>query len=248
MSSMQRNPPKVLPLPWKIAGSAFAMFHLLAVGLWALSAQSGPWFLPRFNRAAESMGPQFATVVSSDFTRPYYLTPLRMTHNYHFESNKLQRPGVYFEVHLKDISGGVVKTLRFPDDKASFAIRHRQEVLARGLANDLPPLERGTQEIAAPGAEARKVEIWEDDKQGAFRIKLVDKGEAQERQAFRPNKWSKMLAQSYMRYLCRENKAASAELVRFTQQQAIPSYLIWPTIPATEFTVTQNHFGEYRRD
>jgi hypothetical protein len=248
MSSSPSKPPKALPLPWKIGGSVFAMFHLLAVGLWALSAQSGPWFLPRFNRAAESLGPQFATVVSSDFTRPYYLEPLRMTHNYHFESNKVQKPGIYFEVQLKNAEGLVIKTLRFPDEKASFAIRHRQEVLAKGLASDLPPLERGTQAIAPPNAEAKKMEIWEGDKEGVFRIKLVDKSEAQEKQAWRPNPWSKMLAHSYMNYLCREHKAASAALVRFTQQQPIPSYLIWPTIPATEFNVTQNQFGEYRRE
>ena len=102
----------------------------------ALAAPSGPWFVPKIGAPSEAEGPQFAKAVTVNFGYPGYLEPLRMTHNYHFSSNRLQAPVAYFEVNLKNELGVVVQSLKFPDDKARFVIRHRQDVLARALAND----------------------------------------------------------------------------------------------------------------
>jgi hypothetical protein len=251
MSSSQNHPPKPLPLPWKIAGSAFALFHLGAVGLLALAAQAGPmnpkYVHPTFG-AMKAQGPTFATKITA-VTKPYYLTPLCMWRDYHFESNRPLEVGCFFEVQLKNELGDVVKTLKFPDDNASAAVRHRQEMLARGLAADEPPLARGTQKIAAPGQAPKQVEVWEPDKEGTLHTKLMDESEAQEKQLFRPAVSSKVLAQSYLRYLCRRDKAASAVLYRYAQPQAIPSYLIEKNpLPPQLFAVTKSEFGEYRRE
>src|ERR1051325_9289805 len=90
MSAAQKKSARPLPLWLKAAGSGFAVWHLLAIALLALEARSGPWFVSRIGGPSEAEGPKFAQVVTSNATLPYYLEPLRMTHNYHFNSNRVQ--------------------------------------------------------------------------------------------------------------------------------------------------------------
>jgi len=243
----QSNPPRPLPTPVKIAGSVLALWHLLAVGLLALGAPSGPW--PTKFGLLQADGPRFAQSLNNSLTYPYYLEPLRMSHNYHFDSNRVQAPGAYFEVTLRNEIGVALKTLKFPDDKASFAVRHRQEVLAKALAADMPPVPVSTQRMAPKGKSEEKIEVWEPRPDGVFKMVEVAKSDAQERQLSRPSSFSKVLAQSYMRYLCREHKAASAELIRHTQQQAIPTLLFIPGAAGPDdFVINKNHFGDFRRE
>jgi hypothetical protein len=227
-----------------VAGSVFAVGHLLAIGMLALAAPSGPW--PTNFGTSDSPGPQFAAAVTSNITYPHYLQHLRMTHNYHFNSNRPAQFAAYFEVQLKNDQGDVVKTLKFPDDKANFWVRHRESILAQGLAED-QPVQLGTEVIAAPGKAAPTIEIWEDDKGGVLR--LTHKPQhmiARDRPVVKPSEWSKVLAQSYMRYLCKEHGAHSAELVRHSRELIMPMDMFVPRPDV--FKELKSHFGEYRRE
>src|SRR5438094_425610 len=130
MSATPTSPPLRLPFALKVAGSVFAVGHLLLIGLYALAAESGPW--PYNNGPSTSPGPQFATTIIWDVAYPLYLRPLRLTNDYHFASNRPAEYAVYFEVVLK-YEYGEVKTLKFPDDKANPWVRHRQQLLAQQL-------------------------------------------------------------------------------------------------------------------
>lgn len=243
MPASQPATPRPLPLPLIIVGSVFAMAHLLAVGLFALAAQSGPW--PTNFGASESPGPAFAGEISTKITYPYYLQPLRMTHNYHFSTNRPAQFAAYFEVQLKDDRGMVFKTITIPDEKANFWVRHRQSILAQGLAED-HPVQLGTEVLPKAGGPVPTIQIWEmQDGQ----LRLVDKEKnlvPRERPAVQPSEWSKLLAQSYMRYLCKEYQAESAELIRHSRELVMPQDMFVPRPDA--FNELKSNFGEYRRE
>src|ERR1043165_6516653 len=98
------SPPHVRRLPRGLAfvtGSVLAV-HLLAILLLVLGAPSGPW--PTSFGQSYAVGPTFARSAGETVTR-HYLTPLKMTHNYHFVHNRPEQPGVFFEVKLRDASG-----------------------------------------------------------------------------------------------------------------------------------------------
>src|SRR5688500_17945836 len=132
------NPPPRKPLPGIISVgiSAVIVFHLIALGSLVLSAPSGPWPTP-FEGPSNVEPPKFAQSINETLI-PWYLEPLRMTHNYHFMSNRLESDDVYFEVRLKDANGKVVKIEKFPQADANGAVQHRQKVLAGALAGDMP--------------------------------------------------------------------------------------------------------------
>src|SRR5215471_1430396 len=125
------------PLPhWVIlSGSAFIAFHFLALAAIVLAAPSGPW--PANSGPMQVPGPPFAVDVNQVTSR-YYLRPLHMDNDYHFIANVPSLPSVYFEVRLKDKTGAVQNTLKFPDDNANAWVRHRQKVLAQWLGFDVP--------------------------------------------------------------------------------------------------------------
>ncbi len=244
MSSMQARPPRPLPRGLKIVGSIFAVGHLTAILLLALEPQSGPW--PFYGGETMMEGPQFAKSITSTLTYPYYLQPLRMTHNYHFMANRPAPYAAYFVVHLKDEFGGVIQTLKFPDAKANFWVRHRQEILARGLAEDQPvPPARITEQLPAAGKEMPTVEIWDMSEPGTLHLKHVDENKVPRNPpAVRPTEGAKLLAQAYMRHLCREHRARSAELVRHTREKVTPTDMIAPRPEL--FDELKSHFGDYR--
>jgi hypothetical protein len=251
MSFSPNSSQRPLPRWLMVACSVFAVGHLLAVGLLALEAQSGPWLAPPpIGGASMAEGPQFAKIISMNVTVPYYLEPLRMTHNYHFGTNRPANVAVYFEAHLKD-EFGKVTVLKFPDDKANIWVRHRQEMLAQNLAQDQPMPPLANQRVAADGGELPKVEIWASEGPWTMRLKLVDELQVpRNQQVEQPSAWSKALAQSYMRYLCRQHKAVSAELIRYSRPTVMPAMLFLTEQPniGDSFTELKSNFGEYRRE
>ena len=242
-------PKSARPLPIWLAwlGSLLAVGHLLTIGLLALAAQSGPWLMSN-GQPSPVFGPHFATTITSEFTEPYYLQPLRMTHNYHFETNKPVALGIYFAVRLKDESGATVKTLKFPDEQANFWVRHRQSILAQGLGNDQFVAPPGSRQVAAPKKELPTVEVWEPVDKENLRLAKIDVLDLKsDRQYERPSEGAKALAQSYMRHLCRQHNAASAELIRHHQRAIRPEKLI-VNIEPDDFLEIRSHFGEYHRE
>jgi hypothetical protein len=243
--ALSRNLPRPLPLWLKVAGSVVATGHLLVIGLYALAADSGPW--PYNNGPSHSPGPAFATSIVLNCTYPYYLKPLRMTHNYHFASNRSSDLAVYFEVQLKG-ELGEVRTLKFPDEKANFWVRHRHDLLAQYLFPDqrLPP--RGNQRLPALGKEVPKVEIWVRAEAGSIRLKQVEELDDLLRnpEVEQPTERAKLFAQSYARYLCRAHKAVSAEVIRHSRLTVMPMDLYAPRPEL--FNEMKSYFGEYRRE
>jgi hypothetical protein len=227
MSALPNRSPRPLPTWLMAVCSVLAVGHLLVIGLFALSASSGPWPVPPpFGGISPVDGPAFATQISVNVTYPYYLKPLHMTHNYHFNSNRPPSVAVYFEAHIKDDLGNE-RVLKFPDDKANFWVRHRQEILAQNLAQDqrMPP--RGSMPIAAKGQELPKVEMWVRDKDNpVMKLEYVEEADVPRTQELEvPSAWSKAAAASYSRYLSREHKGASVQLIRYSRQTVMPAMM-----------------------
>jgi hypothetical protein len=235
------------PLPrWLafLAASAIAL-HLSAMVLLVLSASSGPWPTP--DGPSPAMGPPFALEAGNIVTNRY-LAPLKLTHNYHFLRNRPGQPEVYFEAHLKDESGQVTQTLRFPDPKANFWVRHRQSILAQQLADDQPVQTRGSEAIPAPNHAVRTIDIWDMNPDQTLTLRSVPEHlVARDRIVYRPSVWSVILARSYGRHLCRVHGAASVELVRHTREPLAPAILFVQEPPADVFQELISDFGEIKK-
>src|SRR5262245_54737127 len=153
MTTTPSDPPRPLPR-WLILGGSLALgFHLFAIGILVLAAPSGPW-QTQFGPSM-ALAPQFAGAINQ-VTTGYYLEPLALTHNYHLATNRTGLPAVYFEVRLFDAKGNQVKTVTVPDKRANFWVRHRQELLAQGLADDQPVQPPRGEVIAAPGEKLKE--------------------------------------------------------------------------------------------
>jgi hypothetical protein len=235
------------PLPgWFLAlGSVLLTGHLAALGLLVLSAPSGPW-TTSFG-AGMAPPPAFARVLGT-FTTDQYLAPLKMTHNYHFPSNRPAVPGVFFEVRLHDEKGYPLETVRFPQQDVPFAVRHRQLLLARGLADDLPVEARPSEAIPAPNQKVRTVDIWDGVGEWSLVIRSVPEHLVpRDRPVMQPSPWSLVLARSYVRHLCRQHGAASAELIRHTREPLSPQLANGDDPPASAFAELVSNFGEMKR-
>src|SRR5260370_16376315 len=223
MSSRQVQ---TVPVPrWlAVLASLAILAHLLAIGARVLHADSGPWVTSMGNSPAT--GPQFAREIDQ-VTNFSYLRPLRMGHNYHFQSNQPEQTDVYFEAELKDASGHVLKNLRFPDPSANLWLRQRQLLLARGLMEDIPVQPPQAEEVRAPNQAAPSLEISPFRLGKVLRLQtipehLIPRGQT----VFRPSEWSLLLARSYARYLCRVHGAASAEIIRHTKEPLLSAVLL----------------------
>lgn len=67
----------------------------------------------------------------------------------------------------------------------------------------------------------------------------------------RPSPMSLILAQSYLRHLCRQHGAYSAELIRHSRQPVLPSYMYFQQeqqLPPVAFAEIVAHFGDLKRD
>jgi len=238
---------KARPLPTAIVVlvSAAIAFHFLAVGALVLAASSGPWPTPFGSSPAT--GPKFAEMVHQ-VTQPNYLDHLRMSHNYHYFTNRPEHPTVWFEIQLKDKDGKVKETRKFPQDNVNPWVRFRQSLLAQNLADDEPvQLPRG-EILPAPGQKMPTVSYWDSpENEKVFKLQtkpihLVPRN----RQVFRPREWSLALARSYMRHVCREEGFAKAELIRHTREPVLPAMMYVDEPPPDTFTELVCSFGEER--
>lgn len=228
----QAPTPTAIAVPrWLIIlGSLVIAGHLFAVVMGVLVAPSGPW--PTQEGPSMAMPPQFAFAIHNALTQSY-LTTIKMTHNYHFTSNRTQNPEIYFEVRLKDKEGEELATLKFPDAKANHWVRHRHTLLAQFLGEDQPLPPPQSEEIAPPGQRAPTVLIWKRGKDQTYKIfeeekHLVPRDEP----VFRPSDWALLVARSYSRYLCRTHGAASAEIIRHSKNPLQPVVLYMDNLPA----------------
>jgi hypothetical protein len=246
---MSDSPPvrPARPLPgWLVAlGSVVIVGHLAAVVILVLAAPSGPWPSPMGPNMAQP--PAFAQLING-YSTMGYLRPLKMTHTYHFASNRPAVPGVFFEVNLKDDKGEVVKTVKFPEEGANFWVRHRQLQLAQRLADDQPVEAPQGDKIPAPNQKVPTVDIWE----GVGEMKLAIRSTPEhlvprDRPVMRPSAWSVMLAHAYVRHLCRKYGAASGELIRHTREALPPNLLTTDELPSAAFAELISNFGEMKR-
>jgi hypothetical protein len=151
---------------------------------------------------------------------------------------------VQLEVLLRNSEGELIRTLKIPDPEANPWVRHRQELLVRSLAPDLPVDPPGQEMIAAPGKSVPTQTIWvlpEERFPGdnvaqpapgqtnqATQLRLRELPQhlvPRDRSVMRPSKWSVVLTRSYARHLCREYGAASAEILRHTREPISPLIL-----------------------
>jgi hypothetical protein len=247
MNPAPRTVSRPLP-PWVILlGSILIIVHFLSLGTIVLAAPSGPW--PSNFGSSPAPGPSFATVIEQVPMR-FYIRPLHMANDYHFVTNVPSMPAVYFEARLKDEAGKVVQTLKYPDEKANFYVRHRQQLLAQALGTDLgvQPSQGGGL-VLPQGKEFATVQIWEGSP-GDPVMRLVKKSEVElprDRPAIRPSDWSVLLAQAYGRYLCRQHGAASVEIVRRSRNAIMPDILFVPgSMPREVFDEQICSFGDIR--
>lgn len=236
-----------LPRWMVLGGSGLIAFHLLALIILVLSAQSGPW--PSPFGTSPAVGPLFADRIAAYTTR-YYLQPLQLTHNYHFLGNRTEMPDVFFEVRLQDESGNTITTVSIPAPRTNPWLRFRHHLLAQALAGDEPMEAPRGEMIPAPGQQMQKIKIW-DSAPGSNRMEiravplhLVPK----DHPVFRPSDWSLILARSYQRYLCRQHGAAKAELTRHSRQPLVPSLMFMPDFPPGTFDTLNSTFEGYSRE
>lgn len=231
-SPVLRMPPRWL----MVVASLLIVGHLGAVALFAMGAESGPWVTPYGESRA--WAPHFARLPNQSIGENY-LARLHLGYHYHFGTNYPSPPGVFFEAILRDDKGNVLKRLKFPEDTANPLARHRQELLARALVNDVPLPPPGPSTAAPGGQELPTIPIWDRPKGGKedeFVVERVRPHEARRPwPVYRPSDWSVLLAQSYARYLCREHGAASAEIVRHSQFAVPPMVLVMPEVNEQAF-------------
>jgi hypothetical protein len=235
---------KPLPRWLMLVGSVGIAFHLVAVVVMVLAAQSGPFPTPG-GPALPYEPPAFVWQRNTGgrFLNDLAIGYLELVHldsNYHFMSNKNDYSSVRFEVRLKDATGEV-STLKFPDENANFWVRHRQTVLAQNLGLDLPVQSMEQNKVPAPGQQVARVQIWEQSKPSdEFQLHSVPVTSlSRDRPASGPGAWSQVLARTYVRYLIEKHGAVSAELIRRSRNPIPPGLVItdpelWPRPLITE--------------
>src|SRR5262245_9435608 len=222
--------------------SAVIVFHLSTLFIKVLAAPSGPWL------TAEGPGmatpPQLAFTLHDQVARPY-LKPLKLTHNYHFPTNRSVTPRARLVVRLYDQAGEVVETLQFPDPKACFAVRHRQELLTRWLVDDQPVQPAPGAFIPAPGQAPPTVPIWDLGSEPRYlRVQRVPEHLVpRDRPVMRPSEWSLLLIRSYARYVCRTHGAAAVEVVRHSREPIPPMVLTSRDARADGFEELVSNYG-----
>jgi hypothetical protein len=231
-----------LPRWFLVIASLAIVFHLVAVLSGALAAPSGPW--PNQEEAGSAPGPSFAASLNNAI-RPNYSSWLKLTHNYHFPSNRPNINGINFEVVLKDADGNEIKTIKFPDAEANAVVRSLQQDLARWLEEDVPVPPPQGERIAAPGQELPSLQIWNalDNRRGRLE-KMPEHLISRDRPVFRPSDWSLLLARSYSRFLCRKYGADSAEVVRHIREPIPPSVLADEDLHPDDLEDSISYYGK----
>src|SRR5262249_17355408 len=151
---------------------------------------SGPW--PMGEGPDMAPPPIMVETAQQQLALPY-LSWLKLTHNYHFPSNRVGLPEAFLEVNLLDEEGEVLQNLRFPDPKAPTSVRRRQALATRWLIEDQPVAPRQGERIPAPGSKVPEVSIWEQVPGETRRLSLEKVPENEiprDRPVFRPSAWS----------------------------------------------------------
>lgn len=244
--------PVALPRWLIIVGSIAILLHLTAIVGNVLATTSGPWPTPEGGNM--SPPPQFAfslTEIKVNDVKviPAYLQGLKFTHTYHFATSRPSQPGAFFEVRLRDAEGKEIRTEKFPNPQANYWVRHRQSLLAQGLADDMPVVRPTTELVAAPNQEAPNAMIWEGGATPGLRLRTVPQHLIpNDRPVFRPTDWALLLAKAYGRHLLRATpEAASAEVIRHTRDPYPPVVLFIDTAPPGAFEELISYFGEVTR-
>ena len=146
-----------LPRWLVLAGSAAIVLHLAAVVVPILDSPSGPWPTPT-GRAIDDP-PAFAHAVAS--LAEWHAAYLRISNNDHFIFNRPgDAPAARMEVRLKDAAGNVIQKIDVPDPQANPWVRHREELLVRALAPDLPVPSPGQEMLPPPGKPEATTTVW----------------------------------------------------------------------------------------
>jgi hypothetical protein len=229
-----------------VLGSVIIIAHLSAIGVAVLAAPSGPW--PSMEGPSmPTQPPKFAQMLNN-LASPLYLKWIKMTHNYHFVSNRTDLPAVYFEARLKDENGHLLTALQFPDNNANAIVRHRQSLLAQGLGDDIPVPPPAGEALPAPNQNVIRERIWEPGADRMLQLRPVAQHLIpRDRPVYKPNDWAMLLARSYARYLCRLHGAASVELLRHWREP-LPPQVLYSDPPPGAFGEYIANFGELPRD
>ena len=173
MNPQVNQPVRKLPFALVAVASAVIGFHLFAVGIVVLAAHSGPWTVLFVPMPTPGEPPHFAGVISNVTTR-FYLQPLGLANDLHYDSNRTMISSVQFEAHLFDENGSE-KTIEFPDAKANGWVRYRQTQLAQNLGGDfqLAPRRPG-ETIPSDPKKARKITFFEPVALGSTTMELCE--------------------------------------------------------------------------
>ncbi|MCI0641086.1 MAG: hypothetical protein L0Y72_32185 [Gemmataceae bacterium] len=239
------SPSRPLPEGLLVAGSIAVVLHLSVFVVYVIGQSSGPWPVP-VDPGISMVDPPFFTLQMREMVKDYYLQPMRMTHTYRFRSNKSDVPGVQMEARLK-YANGKEETILLPDKNAWPWIRYRQVLLAQGLGGDERVFPMGGETVPAPNKQVQTVKIWESESEKEpLKLKTVPEHLVpRDRPVFKPSPMAEILARSYMRFLAREYKAASVEIIRRSRDSVRPESLLLPQLVGNfdEFVCS---FGEYR--
>jgi len=245
MAAKGFQPAPLLPRWVVLTVSAVVGFHLFALGIVVLAAQNGPWWVEQMGRNLTSPGPQFAGAFN-EWTAPYYLHPLGLAQDGHYESNRTLFSTVQVKVHLTKDEDGQETVLTFPDPKANMWVRHRQSILIQRFGDDQPHMlnQDPSVRITAPEGKADMAFflfptnpndpdsdlIFYETPQ--FEFKRV-KEKYREFPFFGPSESSMILMTSFIRHLQHEHGAAKVEVVRQSRNPRFPMLMMQrdPTVP-----------------
>jgi hypothetical protein len=241
--------PDRVPIPrWAVlAGSVLIVLHLGTVVVHAVAAPSGPW--PGMEGSEPAPPPQFSALADEDVAVPY-LTRIKLTHNYHFPSNRASVPGAYLELQLEDRQGEVFKTIRFPDPNAPSAVRRRQALALRWFIDDRPLQPPQGEKIPAPGGKIPDVLTWKDVEGEMRKTELTPVPEIlirRDRPVFGPTEWSMVVLRSFVRYLCRENDGAESALVVRKSREPVPPRILFEREVPPLMDVLESNYGRVSR-
>lgn len=231
-----------LPRWLTIVVSVAIVFHLSTLVIKVLAAPSGPWFTPEGPSLAAP--PQLGFALNEHVGR-HYLRTMKMTHNYHFMSNRGSMPRAYLTVRLYDEDGTTRETLRFPDPDAGRLVRGWQDLVTRWLVDDQPIQAAQGEYIPAPNQGVPLVPIWEaagPDRQLLLRS-VPEHLIPRDRPVMKPSDWSMILVRSYARYLCRTTGAAQVEIVRHSREPIPPMALFARDLRSDTFEELQCNYG-----
>jgi hypothetical protein len=240
--------PDRVPIPrWAVlAGSLLIVFHLGTVAIHVVAAPSGPW--PGMEGSEPAPPPQFSAFADEKVAAPY-LTRLKMTHNYHFVSNRPGVPGAYLEIKLLDRQGETLKTVQFPDPTASSAVRRRQALAIRWFTEDRPIQPPQAEKIPAPGEKIPDAFLWKPVEGEMRKLDLAGVPEIEidrNRPVAGPSEWSLLVLRSFVRHLCRVHGADSAEVVRKSREPIPPRILFEREVPPLIDLLESNYGGVSR--